>query len=48
MLKKMLTTSDPNYVDTRSPCGAVIGQVAYNFDGKIYSCDEGRMMATAV
>lgn len=44
-LKKILTPYDPNYVDTRSPCGAVIGQVAYNFDGKIYSCDEGRMLA---
>ena len=44
-LKKILTNSDPNYVDTRSPCGAVIWQVAYNFDGKIYSCDEGRMLA---
>lgn len=44
-LKKILTPYDPNYVDTRSPCGAVIGQVAYNYDGKIYSCDEGRMLA---
>ncbi|MFZ3232533.1 MAG: His-Xaa-Ser system radical SAM maturase HxsB [Patescibacteria group bacterium] len=43
-LKKILNRTDPNYVDTRSPCGAVIGQVAYNYDGKIYSCDEGRML----
>lgn len=43
-LKKLFNREDPNFVDTRSPCGAVIGQVAYNYDGKIYTCDEGRMM----
>jgi hypothetical protein len=44
-LSKILTDRDPNYLDERSPCGACIGQVAYNYDGKIYSCDEGRMLA---
>ncbi len=29
----------------RSPCGAGIGQMAYNWDGGIYTCDEGRMLA---
>ncbi|MDD3145118.1 MAG: His-Xaa-Ser system radical SAM maturase HxsB [Candidatus Gracilibacteria bacterium] len=43
-LSKMLTEKDPNFLDERSPCGACIGQVAYNYDGKIYSCDEGRML----
>ncbi len=43
-LSKILTESDPNYLDERSPCGACIWQVAYNFDWKIYSCDEGRML----
>ncbi|MDP2090481.1 MAG: His-Xaa-Ser system radical SAM maturase HxsB [Candidatus Gracilibacteria bacterium] len=43
-LSKILTDTDPNYLDERSPCGACIGQVAYNYDGKIYSCDEGRML----
>ncbi|MBW2972341.1 His-Xaa-Ser system radical SAM maturase HxsB [Candidatus Woesearchaeota archaeon] len=42
MLKKILGKYDPGFVDMRSPCGAVIGQIAYNYDGKIYSCDEGR------
>lgn len=42
-LMKILTPGDPNFLDERSPCGACIGQVAYNYDGKIYSCDEGRM-----
>lgn len=34
-----------NYMELRSPCGATIGQVAYNYDGSIYPCDEGRMLA---
>ena len=36
--------ADPNYLDIRSPCGAGIGQIAYSYDGKIYTCDEGRML----
>jgi len=43
-LSKILTDKDPNYLDERSPCWACIGQVAYNYDGKIYSCDEWRML----
>lgn len=31
-------------IDERSPCGACIWQVAYNYDWKIYSCDEWRML----
>ena len=34
-----------NYMELRSPCGAAIGQLAYNYDGGIYPCDEGRMLA---
>lgn len=44
-LIKILTENDPNYLDERSPCGACIWQVAYNYDWKIYSCDEWRMLA---
>ncbi len=44
-LQKMLTPDDPNHVDMRSPCGAGTGQVAYNYDGKIFTCDEGRMVS---
>ncbi len=44
LLTKILTAHDPNYLDLRSPCGAGIGQVAYNFDGKVFTCDEGRMV----
>jgi hypothetical protein len=43
-LAKIFRPKDPNFMDNRSPCGACIGQVAYNYDGKIYSCDEGRML----
>ncbi len=43
-LTKILTEDDPNYLDIRSPCGAGIGQVAYNHDGTIFTCDEGRML----
>lgn len=34
-----------NYPDLRSPCGATIGQIAYNWNGDVYTCDEGRMLA---
>ncbi|MSP63172.1 MAG: His-Xaa-Ser system radical SAM maturase HxsB [Myxococcales bacterium] len=43
-LQKIFTDNDPNYMELRSPCGAGIGQMAYNYDGKIYTCDEGRMI----
>lgn len=43
-LAKILTDQDPNYVDIRSPCGAGIGQIAYNYDGQIFTCDEARMV----
>ncbi|MEZ4226377.1 MAG: His-Xaa-Ser system radical SAM maturase HxsB [Polyangiaceae bacterium] len=42
-LTKILTEDDPNFVDILSPCGAGTGQVAYNYDGKIFTCDEARM-----
>ena len=32
-------------MELRSPCGAGIGQIAYYYDGNIYTCDEGRMLA---
>lgn len=32
-----------NFMEERSPCGAVLGQILYNWDGKIYTCDEWRM-----
>lgn len=44
-LTKILTDDDPNFLDIRSPCGAGIGQLAYNYDGRIFTCDEGRMLS---
>jgi len=44
-LVKILTETDPNHLDFRSPCGAGIGQLAYNYNGDVYTCDEGRMMS---
>jgi len=44
-LIKILTDKDPNHLDFRSPCGAGIGQLAYNYNGNVYTCDEGRMMS---
>lgn len=43
-LTKILTGDDPNFLDIRSPGGAGIGQLAYNYDGRIFSSDEGRML----
>jgi len=44
LLTRILTDQDPNYADLRSPCGAGLGQLAYNHDGRVYTCDEGRMV----
>ncbi len=45
ILKKILTFSDPGYIDLRSPAGIGIGGIVYNYDGKIFASDEGRMLA---
>ena len=42
ILQKILTKYDPSFLDFRTPCGIVCGQMAYNHNGDIYSCDEGR------
>jgi len=44
-LSKILNNDDVNYMELRSPCGAAIGQMAYYYDGNIYTCDEARMLA---
>jgi len=44
VLSKILGKQDVGYLDIRSPCGACIGQLAYNYDGNIYSCDEARTL----
>jgi len=44
MSRKINDNFDPGYLDLRSPCGAAIGQLVYDYDGKIYTCDEARMI----
>lgn len=44
-LAKILGGYAQNYMELRSPCGAAVGQMAYYYDGNIYTCDEGRMIA---
>lgn len=43
-LRKILGSVSDNYMELRSPCGAGVGQMAYYYDGNIYTCDEGRML----
>ncbi|ATU05387.1 His-Xaa-Ser system radical SAM maturase HxsB [Candidatus Gracilibacteria bacterium HOT-871] len=43
-LMKIFNEVDPAFMDIRSPSGLVIGCVAYMYDGKIYTSDEGRML----
>lgn len=35
---------ESGFMDQRSPCGAGYGQIVYNSDGRVYTCDEGRMI----
>lgn len=44
-LEKIIAGISPNYMELRSPCGASVGQLAYFYDGSIYTCDEGRMLS---
>lgn len=44
-LKKILAYDSENYMELRSPCGASIGQMAFYYNGDIFTCDEGRMLA---
>jgi His-Xaa-Ser system radical SAM maturase HxsB len=43
-LTKILAGVDPNFLDVRWPAGAGLGALAYNHDGSIFTCDEGRML----
>lgn len=45
VLKKMLTSSDPGYVDLMNPAGAGISAIVFNYDGGVYASDESRMLA---
>jgi uncharacterized protein len=45
ILKRMLTDRAIGYVDLRSPAGIGLGALVYNYDGRIFASDEGRMLA---
>lgn len=45
LLKRMLTDRPTGYVDLRSPAGIGLGALVYNYDGRVFASDEGRMLA---
>ncbi len=45
LLNNILTPFPNFYTDLRSPTGAGLGCLVYNYDGKIYASDESRMLA---
>ncbi|MDE2511768.1 MAG: His-Xaa-Ser system radical SAM maturase HxsB, partial [Elusimicrobia bacterium] len=44
LLTKIVKGEDPGFMDLRWPAGAVLGCLAYNYDGRIFVSDEGRMV----
>jgi radical SAM protein with 4Fe4S-binding SPASM domain len=45
LLMKILTLRDDGHVDLRSPSGGGLGVLGYNFNGDVYTGDEGRMLS---
>ncbi len=45
ILQRMLSDQPIGYVDLRSPAGIGLGALVYNYDGRVYASDEGRMLA---
>jgi His-Xaa-Ser system radical SAM maturase HxsB len=45
MLRHILTPFHSGYMDLRSPAGAGLGVMVYNYDGGVYPSDEARMAA---
>ena len=45
LLHHILTPFASNYMDLRSPAGAGLGVLVYNYDGTVYPADEARMAA---
>ncbi|VVO15081.1 hypothetical protein PS914_04598 [Pseudomonas fluorescens] len=44
LLTNILTPFASGYVDLRSPLGAGLGTLVYNYDGDVYPSDEARML----
>lgn len=45
ILTKMLTSSDPGFVDLMNPSGIAIAAIVFNYNGAVYASDESRMLA---
>jgi His-Xaa-Ser system radical SAM maturase HxsB len=45
LLSQLMTPFSHGYVDLRSPTGAGLGAMVYDYDGKVYPSDESRMLA---
>src|SRR5262249_53849280 len=45
LLRRIMTDEPIGYVDLRSPAGLGLGALVYNYDGKVFASDEGRMLA---
>jgi His-Xaa-Ser system radical SAM maturase HxsB len=45
LARRMLSDIPTGYVDLRSPAGIGLGALVYNYDGKVFASDEGRMLA---
>lgn len=45
LLGQLLTPFPHGYVDLRSPTGAGLGAIVYDYDGRVYPSDEARMLA---
>lgn len=45
LLGQLLTPFSHGYVDLRSPTGAGLGAMVYDYDGRVYPSDEARMLA---
>lgn len=45
LLRHIMTPFHSGYMDLRSPAGAGLGVLVYNYDGQVYPADEARMAA---
>jgi len=45
LLQRLLRPYPTGYVDLQSPTGAGVAAVVYNYEGRVYASDEGRMLA---
>lgn len=44
LLTKMLTSTEPGFVDLMNPAGAGLAAVVFNYDGDVFASDESRML----